>query len=267
MLLLTFFDISQPCYAITELPDNQTSILQAPEIFRFPQIQLHRGHWLNGLQENTLKAFEDAKLYNIKMIELDVQFSKDHKVVVVHDYDLKRLIGLDIKINQLTAKELQKKAHIPTLYQVLMDPKIPFFINVEIKQEEEEDLNLEQATMKVIHFTNASQRVLISSFNDQTLHRCALIDKNIPRAFLVGRDDDESEENFMNRVQESLDLAQTNIVHLDFDGLNKKLSNLLKARGLIFNVWTVDDTSHAREALSLGASSIITNRVDILDEH
>ena len=51
----------------------------------------HRGlHNENQIIENTLEAFENA-IQNNYLIECDVVLSKDHEVLVFHDYDLKRL--------------------------------------------------------------------------------------------------------------------------------------------------------------------------------
>ena len=43
----------------------------------FPNWQLHRGFWQEGLRENTMEAFRQAKKLKCEMIELDVQLSSD----------------------------------------------------------------------------------------------------------------------------------------------------------------------------------------------
>ncbi len=85
----------------------------------------HRGLHDNKTDapENSLKAMTLAveKGYGI---ELDVQLTKDEKVVVFHDASLKRVCGVDAKVNSMTYEELQ------TLHLLDSDEKIPLFSEV-----------------------------------------------------------------------------------------------------------------------------------------
>ena len=58
---------------------------------RFVQKIAHRGSCCSGLPENTIAAFKDAAVTNCDMIELDVWFTSDEKVVVHHDETLTRM--------------------------------------------------------------------------------------------------------------------------------------------------------------------------------
>ncbi|MHB8962872.1 MAG: glycerophosphodiester phosphodiesterase family protein [Saccharofermentanales bacterium] len=67
----------------------------------------HRGlHGLNpAAPENSMKAFE-AAVRDGYGAELDVQLTKDGQVVVFHDFDLKRMFGVDRKISELPYSDL-----------------------------------------------------------------------------------------------------------------------------------------------------------------
>ena len=52
----------------------------------------HRGLHGNGLPENSISAFKNAIDHNFN-IELDVQLTKDKKLIVFHDYNLKDFLG------------------------------------------------------------------------------------------------------------------------------------------------------------------------------
>jgi glycerophosphoryl diester phosphodiesterase len=249
--------------AARELDEGR--LLGQCQSFAFPKTQLHRGYWIAGLQENTLAAFEAAKDHNASMIELDVQFSKDRQVVVVHDYDLKRLLKKQEapKVNELTADDLKKIAQIPTLQEVLTDSKIPSLVNVEIKQEQLEDQGLEQATIQVIQNASAMNRVIFSSFNVHSLERCAKLEEKIPRALLIARAKDDSADDFITRIKNQLKITQSNIIHLESHGLDKELSEKLKSDSICVNVWTVDNLDEAKSALKFGALSVITNNIDL----
>ena len=66
-----------------------------------PTITAHRGDSHNA-PENTLAAFQSAIDNQTDCIELDVQQTKDHVIVVVHDTNLKRLTGVNQHVSDLT---------------------------------------------------------------------------------------------------------------------------------------------------------------------
>ena len=73
--------------------------------------------------ENSLKAFELASAAGYGM-ELDVQLSKDGQVVVFHDDTLKRVCGVDGRVDDYSFSELQKFPLCGT------DERIPLFSDV-----------------------------------------------------------------------------------------------------------------------------------------
>lgn len=86
----------------------------------------HRGLHSNkdGIPENSLAAFAAAVKAGYG-VELDVQLTADKQIVVFHDNDLKRMCGIDKRVDELTYEELQKyhlldsDQHIPLLRDVL----------------------------------------------------------------------------------------------------------------------------------------------------
>jgi glycerophosphoryl diester phosphodiesterase len=241
-------------------------ILIAPinaESFNFPKTQIHRGFWLKGLQENTLEAFRAAKNAKQTMIELDVQFSKDKQVVVFHDFDLKRLFGTNDTVNSLTAEELKIKAKVPTLNEVLADPQVPKLVNIEIKHSNQGELDLEKAVKDVIEKNQAQDRVIISSFNEEALTRCATLMPNITRALLINKADSEDNLVFMQKLNTKAEVTQTKLIHLNYSALTEPLIKLLIANHYSFSAWTLDDETLATQLLKAGSLSIITNRVDM----
>ena len=67
----------------------------------------HRGLYAKdqSIPENSLPAFAAAREHGYG-VELDVQLSKDEDVVVFHDDDLKRVCGVDARVDALTTEEL-----------------------------------------------------------------------------------------------------------------------------------------------------------------
>ena len=65
----------------------------------------HRG--VRGIKpENTLESILEAVNLGFDMAEIDIQMTKDGKIIVFHDYDLKRLFNSNKKISELTYEEL-----------------------------------------------------------------------------------------------------------------------------------------------------------------
>ena len=65
----------------------------------------HRGYVSKGV-ENSLEGLEGAAKEGVDYVEMDILLTKDHKFVVMHDYNLKRLAGLDKKVQDMTFDEL-----------------------------------------------------------------------------------------------------------------------------------------------------------------
>ena len=102
----------------------------------------HRGlhNKKKGIPENTMAAFEKAVDAGYG-IEMDVQLTKDEKVVVFHDFDLRRVCGVDGDVDDYTYEELQAfqvektKEKIPLLKDVLsmVDGKVPLLVELKYK--------------------------------------------------------------------------------------------------------------------------------------
>lgn len=98
----------------------------------------HRGLFNNqDVPENSILAFKLA-VENGYGIELDTQITKDDKIVVFHDGNLKRMTGIDKMLIDCTYEELQSyrlldtNERIPLFSDVLkvLDKKTPLIVEV-----------------------------------------------------------------------------------------------------------------------------------------
>ena len=71
--------------------------------------------------ENTIESFKKAIELGVNAIEFDVRATKDGKLIVFHDDNLKRVFGKDIELNASPLKELKHltENRIPTLEEAL----------------------------------------------------------------------------------------------------------------------------------------------------
>ena len=70
----------------------------------------HRG--LAEFAENSWQGFKQSQNLGFNSIECDVQFTKDNKLIIFHDKNAKRLLGIDQNIEDLMWSEIEAKAII-----------------------------------------------------------------------------------------------------------------------------------------------------------
>lgn len=117
------------------------------------QIKLiaHRGDVSKGV-ENSLEALEAAAKEKAAYAEIDILLTKDHQFVVMHDYNLKRLAGVDKDVKDMTLAEVQglkiqqdgHTSHIPSFEEYVKRAKeLKMPLLVELKSHGGEPANYE----------------------------------------------------------------------------------------------------------------------------
>ncbi|MCA9661667.1 MAG: hypothetical protein KC486_25235 [Myxococcales bacterium] len=155
-----------------------------------PLILGHRGV-VNLHQENTLAGFRRARELGIDGVELDVQLTKDGKVVVFHDDTTERLTGVQGRIKEMTWDEVSKlrvqrelymgvdpdgsavimryaqEERIPLLAEVLAELGSAIAINIELKPAKPSwsERKLGRAAARVIRDAQAEDTVIVTSFD------------------------------------------------------------------------------------------------------
>ena len=105
----------------------------------------HRGLHTREKPENSMAAFEAAVKRGVG-IELDIHLTKDKKVIVFHDDNLRRMCGVDGRPEDITWLQLKKlplghsEAHIPLFKDVLMmvNGRVPLLIEIKIPDRDTE---------------------------------------------------------------------------------------------------------------------------------
>jgi len=146
-----------------------------------PLIVAHRGGAELG-QENTLSCIELGIAAGADMVEIDVHYTKDNHIVVMHDTTVDRTTNGKGEISAMTlaqVRELRIKDAsgnitgdlVPTLDEVmeLVQGRVKLLIEVKpagIKYE-----GIEQALMDTIHKYDAQSWVVVQSFDDAILEK------------------------------------------------------------------------------------------------
>ncbi len=140
----------------------------------------HRGAPLKEI-ENTLASFKRAILDGADGVELDVRVTKDHRLVVSHDNSLKRVYGVDLKVEDSTLDEIHKVApEIPLLEDVFTSLG-PICYDIEIKADQPIDYNKEVVTLLIQELEmhkEVTKNLVVSSFNPLAMRLFAKLTKN-----------------------------------------------------------------------------------------
>ncbi|EYF00140.1 glycerophosphodiester phosphodiesterase [Chondromyces apiculatus] len=225
-----------------------------------PRILGHRG--VRALEpENTLPAFEEAARQGADGIELDVRLCGSGEVVVLHDPDLSRVThGGDrraaaaLSYRELCRVDLGGGARAPLLSEVLAFARgRGLAVNVEVKRDVPDRLALVRAMARLLRTWDPRHALLISSFDPAMLAALGALLPATPRALLVARG--HHHEGVL-RLAGALGVLA---VHLDRTLTTSARVSVLQRRGVMVNVWTVNDMAEACSLAALGVDGLITD--------
>lgn len=215
----------------------------------------HRGLHDNETEapENSMAAFRRAVEAGFGM-ELDIQLSKDKIPVVFHDFDLKRVCGVEGKIRDYTLEELQgfrlyqSDERIPTLEEVLnmVDGKVPLI--VEFKGENT-DVSLCPIADKLLR--EYKGLYCVESFNPLMVMWYKRHHKEIFRGQLSEKFFSNGKKNILHFILQNMMLnflAKPDFISYkcsDYDALARRLCcGLFKATGV---TWTIKSAEELKE--------------------
>ena len=204
---------------------------------RFFDAIAHRGLHGEGVTENSLKAFSLA-IENSIPFECDVHLSKDGKLVVCHDANLKRVCGKDGFIPSLTVEEIKRDyrlldgQEVPTLEEVLTlnQERVPHVI--ELKVDDGNHKALAKRFLEEIKDVKDKSLFTVISFYPQAL--LDLKKSGFTRGLLVCK-----EHPFWLRVLPFFDYLDIDIALFEDKRIQK-----YRSKGGVVNVWTVEKDEH-----------------------
>jgi glycerophosphoryl diester phosphodiesterase len=218
---------------------------------------------------NTLPAFELAAQQGADGVELDVQFSRDRQLVVIHDFTVDGTTDgeghvRDISLSQLKALDAGSwfgsafsDTCIPTLEEVFEAVGNRLFINVEIKVESRTSESIEEAVADLVIRRGLQQRVIVSSFDLPVLEGLRRIAPDIAIGFL--------HFNSLNDAERSgLGDLQFEAVHPYHALVDAAYVEWARANGYRVNTWTVNEPERALELRDLGVDALITDNPDVI---
>ena len=214
-----------------------------------------------GIVENTLPAFQAAidAGYNI---ELDVQLTKDGKLVVYHDDNFKRVCGIEADVDSFDYDYIKKNVrflanpdssvYVPLFSEVaaLCEGKTGLMIEIKKKSNGFYDYKVEEALLKELK--NYKGDFIVKSFNPYSVDFFRTQAPSYRRGFLCSKSTiDEYEPEIREKVREILFDKDKKVEFFDYGIwlLGSPLYNEVKGTMPIV-VWTVtsqkdyDDNKH-----------------------
>jgi glycerophosphoryl diester phosphodiesterase len=238
---------------------------------KFPVLVIaHRG-FSGAAPENTLASFKKAMEAGSDMMELDVRFSKDGQVVVMHDDTLDRTTNGRGKVADYTLKELKQfdagswfapqfaGEQIPTLIEVLKLAKGKIPVNIEIKDESPSKYKITDLADRALQeVTKAGMlgQVIFSSFYPSSLERIKERDPRIWVALLYHRD--------WNSLGEVTGGSAFSVVNLRHSFLTQEKIGRIHQESMKVNTYTVNSEEEMEPFIRWGVDGIITNHPDKL---
>jgi glycerophosphoryl diester phosphodiesterase len=210
--------------------------------------------------ENTLAAFRRAAALGVPMVELDVQLTRDHEVVVVHDWTLDRTTDGTGPVRDRTLAEIRRLdagtwfgptfrgERVPTLAEVLA--AVPVAVNVELKPVGDD--GLEVRALAAVESAGALGRVVFSSFDPAALGRLRARSRAATLAVLWERE----------AIADALELAErvaARALHLRKDAVTSDALARTVRAGLPVRAWTVNDPAESARLRAAGVAGIFTD--------
>lgn len=228
----------------------------------------HRG--FSGMYpENTMLAFQKAiETEGCEGIELDVHLIKDGELVIIHDELIDRTcVNGTGYVKDYTYEELKKfdvsfkfagqcePQHIPTLreyFELVKDTHI--VTNIELKTGVFEYTGIEQKVLDLILEFGLKDRIIISSFNHETVMRMKELCPDMKCGLLT--------ESWLIKPGQYVESCGMECYHPYYVSLSEEVVAEVKSHGLEINTWTVNEEEAIRDMIRKDVTAVIGNFPD-----
>jgi glycerophosphoryl diester phosphodiesterase len=223
----------------------------------------HRGA-AGTCPENTMISFMEAEKLGAQGIELDVQMSKDGKVVVIHDETIDRTTNGKGAVKDYTYEEIKRFdasykfkdkvgfCSIPTLQEVLQWLKEnDLILNIELKNNKIAYRGLEEEVITLVRKHEMENRVILSSFNHFSMMKCHQLAPDIETAILY-KQGLHTPWAYAKKMGASA--IHPNYKYIPDSIIVQSLENQVAVRP-----YTVNGEKKMRELMALNVSAIVTD--------
>ena len=215
--------------------------------------------------ENTMSAFDMALKLGANGIELDLQMTKDGKIVIFHDNKIDKKSNKKGKIKDYTYQELlnfdfgswfnlKYKDEKIVLFEDFAKKFLPKKLTFAIELKEE---GIEKETFNIIKKYATHDNIYITSFNYKALENMRKIDSNIKLSWLI------EEKINKNNIDKLLKINGTQICP-KADNVTKDDIELANKSGLRVRLWGILNEEIMENVYKLDIDGMTVNFPDKL---
>ena len=211
--------------------------------------------------ENTLESFKRAIELKYDGIELDVMLTKDEKLIVHHDKDIKinskQKPVFELKYSDLL-KNLPNKP--PKLDEVLSSLGHQTKINIEIKDQGKGGARVVKEVIDSLKKFNLIDSIVISCFNPQFIRYVKKIDDRVATAWIWG----DKNFYFFNYWKIFLNYFNPQAIHIKHQLINSQLISKIQSQNIKVLAYTVNQKSILLNMISQRIDGVFTDSPSIL---
>ena len=221
----------------------------------------HRGYVYKGV-ENSIEALEGAAEVGANYVELDILLTKDNKFVVMHDYNLKRLAGINKRVQDMNYDEVvglpikqgDYTSKIPSLEEFVNKAKdLNMKLVIELKPHGGEPSNYVDILIEEIKKLKL-ENYKFMSLNSKVMEELETKAPNLETGYVIPL-------QFGNFNQSNVDF----FVIEDFSYRDRLVEQAKKQNKKVF-VWTINDPALITKYLQSPADGIITDEPELVKE-
>ena len=221
----------------------------------------HRGYVAKGV-ENSIEALEGAAEVGADYVEFDIIRTKDNKFVVMHDFNLKRLTGINKRVQDMNFDEivgLQIKqgdytSKIPSLEEFVTKAKeLNMKLVIELKSHGAEPSNYIDILINEVKRLKL-ENYKFMSLNPKVVEELETKAPNLETGYVIPL-------QFGNFHQSNVDF----FVIEDFSYRDRLVKQAKKQNKKVF-VWTINDSALITKYLQSPANGIITDEPELVKE-
>lgn len=240
-----------------------------------PFLFCHRGYHKEA-PENSLAAFEQVLENNFKAIETDIQICKSGELVLMHDFNLKRMTGIDKDIKDLELEQIKeinlsvdsnskfKNQKIPTLRELFELCRKDVVYDLEIKSNTIENRKIARKTWQLIQEYNMEYNVIVSSFNPIAIRCFESISNNGLQSAIIYSEGEGVP--FPLKHGFGANLCSCTILKPEYTQINPKTARKANENNYKFLPWCVDTIEDAKNLINYDIIGMISNNVDIISK-
>ncbi|MFD2131337.1 glycerophosphodiester phosphodiesterase [Pseudogracilibacillus auburnensis] len=237
--------------------------------------------------EHTIYSYAEGEKMHSDYIEIDLQMTKDGKLIALHDSDVSRTTNSEGEVKDLLYEEIRildagswfneenpdlaqsvfKNATIPTLEEIFehFGTNSNYYIETKRPEEYPEMVNQLVETLNKYDLLGEDVprgKVIIQSFSEDSLRELHELDPSIPLIQLI------SFNHHARLSQKQIDKIRSYAVGIgpNYQSLSEPFVHNIRDAGLLLHPYTVNKKEDMERLINWGVTGMFTNYPDRLKE-